>query len=106
MSPTERPDLVERGRRVLALEAEAIRRVAARLGPAFVAAVRLLAEARGRPIGSGGGKAGPIARKIAATPTSTGTPAPFLHPADSLHGDPGLGGRRAVATLDLKRGAS
>jgi len=106
MSPTERPDLVERGRRVLALEAEAIRRVAARLGPAFVAAVRLLAEARGRLIVSGVGKSGLIARKIAATLTSTGTPASFLHPVDSLHGDLGIVGRRDVAILVSNSGAS
>jgi arabinose-5-phosphate isomerase len=106
MCPTERPDLVERGRRVLALEAEAIRRVAARLGPTFGAAVRLLAEAQGRLIVSGLGKSGLIARKIAATLTSTGTPASFLHPVDSLHGDLGIVGRRDVAILVSNSGAS
>src|SRR2546427_3082012 len=58
MSGTEPPDLVERGRRVLALEAAAIRGVAERLGPPFAAAVRLLAGARGRLIVSGVGKSG------------------------------------------------
>src|SRR5437870_11506463 len=106
MSPTERPGLVERGRRVLALEAEAIRRVAARLGPAFVAAVRLLQQAKGRLIVSGVGKSGLIARKIAATLTSTGSPASFLHPVDSLHGDLGLVGRDDVAILLSKSGGS
>src|SRR5205807_1481131 len=90
MSRTEPTDLVERGRRVLALEAAAIRGVAERLGPPFAAAVRLLAAARGRVIVSGVGKSGLIARKIAATLTSTGTPASFLHPVDSLHGDLGI----------------
>ena len=106
MSRTQPNDLVERGRRVLALEAEAIRRVAERLGPAFAAAVHLLAGAPGRLIVSGVGKSGLIARKIAATLTSTGTPASFLHPVDSLHGDLGIVGRRDVAILLSKSGAS
>ncbi len=106
MSRTERTDLVERGRRVLGLEAEAIRRVAERLGPPFAAAVRLLAGASGRLIVSGVGKSGLIARKIAATFTSTGTPASFLHPVDSLHGDLGIVGRSDVAILLSKSGAS
>src|SRR5437879_10933293 len=106
MSRTEPSDLVERGRRVLALEADAIGRVAQRLGPAFAAAVRLLAAAGGRVIVSGVGKSGLIARKIAATFTSTGTPASFLHPIDSLHGDLGIVGRTAVAIVLSKSGAS
>ncbi|OLC76820.1 MAG: D-arabinose 5-phosphate isomerase [Gemmatimonadetes bacterium 13_1_40CM_4_69_8] len=99
-------DLVERGRRVLALEAAAIRRVAERLGPPFAAAVRLLAAAPGRLIVSGVGKSGLIARKIAATLTSTGTPASFLHPVDSLHGDLGIVDRDDAALLLSKSGAS
>src|SRR6266699_5086850 len=106
MSRTEPTDLVERGRRVLALEAAAIRGVAERLGPPFAAAVRLLAGARGRLIVSGVGKSGLIARKIAATLTSTGTPASFLHPVDSLHGDLGIVDRDDVAILLSKRGTS
>jgi len=106
MSRTEPIDLVERGRRVLALEAAAIRAVAERLGPPFAAAVRLLAGARGRLIVSGVGKSGLIARKIAATLTSTGTPASFLHPVDSLHGDLGIVDRDDVAILLSKSGAS
>src|SRR5437016_11744582 len=99
MSRTEPIDLVERGRRVLALEAAAIRAVAERLGPPFAAAVRLLAGARGRLIVSGVGKSGLIARKIAATLTSTGTPASFLHPVDSLPGDLGIVDRHGAALL-------
>ena len=99
-------DLAERGRRVLALEAEAIRRVAGQLGPAFATAVRLLAGAKGRLIVSGLGKSGLIGRKIAATLTSTGSPASFLHPVDSLHGDLGLVSRDDVAILLSKSGAS
>jgi arabinose-5-phosphate isomerase len=103
MGPSE---LVERGRRVLVLEAAAIRRIAERLGPAFAAAVRLLADARGRLIVSGIGKSGLVARKIAATFTSTGSPASFLHPVDSLHGDLGIVSRDDVAILLSKSGAT
>ncbi len=106
MSRAQPTDLVERGRRVLALEAEAIARVARRLGPSFAAAVQLLAAAKGRLIVSGIGKSGLIARKIAATFTSTGTPAAFLHPVDSVHGDLGLVGREDAALLLSKSGAS
>ena len=106
MSPDTAPDLVERGRRVLALEGDAIQRVARELGAPFTRAVELLAAARGRLIVSGVGKSGLIARKIAATFTSTGTPAAFLHPVDSLHGDLGIVGRDDVAVLLSKSGES
>ncbi|MGH7674984.1 MAG: KpsF/GutQ family sugar-phosphate isomerase [Gemmatimonadales bacterium] len=109
MSRNPPSDLVDRGRRVLALEAEAIAQVAGRLGEAFARATTLLAdaaEAKGRVIVSGVGKSGLIARKIAATLTSTGTPAAFLHPVDSLHGDLGIVGRGDVAILLSKSGAS
>ena len=68
--------------------------------------MRLLAAARGRVIVSGVGKSGLIARKIAATLTSTGTPASFLHPVDSLHGDLGIVGPDDVAILLSKSGGS
>src|SRR2546428_9759665 len=106
MSRTEPGDLVERGRRVLVLEADAGRGVGERLGAQFAAAVRLLAGAKGRIIVSGVGKSGLIARKIAATFTSTGTPASFLHPVDSLHGDLGIVGRDDAAIVLSKSGAS
>lgn len=106
MPPREAPDLAERGRRVLALEAGAIQQAADGLGDAFTRAVQLLSAARGRLIVSGVGKSGLIARKIAATFTSTGTPAAFLHPVDSLHGDLGIVGRDDVAILLSKSGES
>jgi arabinose-5-phosphate isomerase len=92
-------DLVERGRRVLLLEAEAVRRAAERLDVRFGEAVRLVKEATGRVILSGVGKSGHIARKMAATLTSTGTTASYLHPVDSLHGDLGKIGPDCVAIL-------
>ena len=98
--------LVARGKRVLALEAAAVKRLADRLGPSFAQAIELLKAAEGRVIVAGVGKSGLIARKIAATFTSTGTPASFLHPIDSLHGDLGIVSKRDVAILLSKSGAS
>lgn len=98
--------LVDRGKRVLALEAAAVQRLADTLGPAFARAIEILAAARGRLIVSGIGKSGLIAHKIAATFTSTGTPATFLHPVDSLHGDLGIVSRDDVALVLSKSGAS
>jgi len=72
-------------------EAAAIESAAARLEPAQVErAVKLLADCRGKVILTGIGKSGFIARKVAATLTSTGTRAVFLHPSDALHGDLGI----------------
>ncbi|HEV8382378.1 MAG TPA: KpsF/GutQ family sugar-phosphate isomerase [Gemmatimonadales bacterium] len=98
--------LVDRGKRVLALEAAAVQRLAETLGPAFARAIEILADAKGRVIVSGVGKSGLIARKIAATFTSTGTPATFVHPVDSLHGDLGIVSRDDVAIVLSKSGAS
>jgi len=92
------------GRRVVELEAREVLGAAGRLDGAFARAVELLAGARGRVIVSGVGKSGLIARKIAATLTSTGTPAAFLHPVDSLHGDLGMVRRDDVAILLSKSG--
>jgi len=100
----EPKELTELGRRVLELEAREVAGAAARLDGAFARAVALLAGARGRVIVSGVGKSGLIARKIAATLTSTGTPASYLHPVDSLHGDLGIVGREDVAILLSKSG--
>src|ERR1700752_3091513 len=60
------------------------------LGDAFAEAVRLIAAAPGRVIVTGMGKSGLVARKIAATLASTGTPASFVHPAEASHGDLGM----------------
>jgi arabinose-5-phosphate isomerase len=97
-------DLVARGQRVLRLEREAIAAVEARLGAAFGHAVLLIAQSRGRVIVAGVGKSGLIGRKIAATLTSTGTPATFLHPVESVHGDLGIVGPDDIAILLSKSG--
>jgi arabinose-5-phosphate isomerase len=98
--------LLALGHRVLELEAAAVRTAAGRLDGRFAQAVRLLAGAGGRVIVSGVGKSGLIARKLAATLTSTGTAASYLHPVDSLHGDLGLVGRTDVAIVLSKSGES
>jgi arabinose-5-phosphate isomerase len=98
--------LIEEGRRVLRLESLAVEAVAHRLDERFARAVSLIAVARGRVIVSGVGKSGIIARKIAATLTSTGTAATYLHPIDSLHGDLGIVGRDDVAIVLSKSGES
>ncbi|HEX6670009.1 MAG TPA: KpsF/GutQ family sugar-phosphate isomerase [Gemmatimonadales bacterium] len=97
---------VELGRRVLRLEGAAVTAVADRLDERFDRAVQLLADAGGRVIVSGVGKSGLVARKLAATLTSTGTPASYLHPIDSLHGDLGIVGRSDVAVVLSKSGDS
>ncbi len=88
------------------MEREAISEAEARLGDDFVNAVQLIAASRGRVIVCGVGKSGLIGRKIAATLTSTGTPAVFLHAADSVHGDLGIVGADDVAILISKSGES
>jgi arabinose-5-phosphate isomerase len=98
--------IIERGRRVLRLEREALATVEERLGESFATAVTMIAESSGRVIVTGVGKSGLIGRKIAATLTSTGTPAVFLHPMDSVHGDLGIVGQNDVAILLSKSGES
>jgi arabinose-5-phosphate isomerase len=101
-----RKDIVERGRRVLRMETEALGEAERRIGDDFARAVESIARSKGRVIVSGVGKSGLVGRKIAATFTSTGTPATFLHPADSVHGDLGIVGESDVAILISKSGES
>ena len=77
-------------RAVLRTEADALIELAPKLSSDFVQAVRVLHDAPGRVIVSGMGKSGHIARKMAATFASTGTPAYFVHPAEASHGDLGM----------------
>jgi len=81
---------LELARRVLAIEADAVRALTERLDAQFVAALELIASRSGRVIVSGIGKSGHIARKIASTMASTGTSAYFVHPAEASHGDLGM----------------
>ena len=83
-------DLAASGRRVLEVEIRGLEAVAARIDGAFTAACRLLLASRGRVVCIGMGKSGHIARKIAATFASTGTPAFYVHPGEAGHGDLGM----------------
>lgn len=81
---------LELARRVLEIEADAVRTLVGRIGEPFLAAVNLILASRGRVVVSGIGKSGHVARKIASTLTSTGTPAYFVHAAEASHGDLGM----------------
>jgi arabinose-5-phosphate isomerase len=93
-------------REVIRTEAQALAGLEGKLGPVFAKAVETIAGCRGKLVVSGVGKSGLIGQKIAATLTSTGTPAVFLHPADALHGDAGLFTRGDVALFLSKSGAT
>jgi arabinose-5-phosphate isomerase len=82
--------LLASARRALQIEARAVEALLPRLDARFAAACRLLLACQGRVVVTGMGKSGHIARKIAATLASTGTPAFFLHPAEAGHGDLGM----------------
>jgi arabinose-5-phosphate isomerase len=103
---THADKILETARRVLRLEAAAVAALEGRLAHPFVEAVEAILNASGRVIVSGVGKSGIIGRKIAATLTSTGTPAIFLHAMDALHGDLGIVGKADVALLVSKSGES
>lgn len=82
--------ILKLGQEVLQAESAAIAHLAASLGDAFITAVELLLQCKGRIVVSGVGKSGHIARKIAATLASTGSPAFFVHAAEAAHGDLGM----------------
>ncbi len=81
---------IEFGQETLTVAATAIELASGRLGESFVAALDLLDGCRGKVITTGVGKSGMVARKLAATLTSTGCPAVFLHPSEAMHGDLGI----------------
>ncbi|HEY4719650.1 MAG TPA: KpsF/GutQ family sugar-phosphate isomerase [Candidatus Methylomirabilis sp.] len=82
--------ILERARRVLEIEAQAVTALIRRLDERFIRAIEILEECQGRVVLTGMGKSGFIAKKIAATLASTGTPALYLHPAEGVHGDLGM----------------
>ena len=88
--PPLEKDIIQGARRVIREEARAVRQLENRIGDQFEKAVRIILGCRGRVIVTGIGKSGLIGRKIAATLTSTGTAAFFLHPAEGMHGDLGI----------------
>lgn len=87
------------GRRVIGREADALRLLSDALDDGFADAVETILTAPGRVIVSGMGKSGHVARKIAATFASTGTPAQFVHPAEASHGDLGMIARGDVVLV-------
>lgn len=88
--PTDDAQLLASARRALAIETQAVAALAPRLDGSFATACRICLACAGRVVVTGMGKSGHIARKIAATFASTGTPAFFLHPAEAGHGDLGM----------------
>ncbi len=83
-------NLIEIAKRVIETEAQAVAGLTSVLGPAFEKAIRLMQDCKGRVVVTGMGKAGHIAKKVAATLASTGTPAFFMHPSEGIHGDLGM----------------
>ncbi|MFT3755163.1 MAG: KpsF/GutQ family sugar-phosphate isomerase [Pseudoxanthomonas sp.] len=94
--PTPQPDasgdaaLAASGQRTIEIEADALRTLAARINGDFSAACQLMLATKGRVVATGMGKSGHVARKIAATLASTGTPAFYVHPGEAGHGDLGM----------------
>ena len=83
-------DLLATARRVITTESAALTLLAAALDDSFTRALDLITQCKGRVIVTGMGKSGHVARKIASTFASTGTPAQFVHPAEASHGDLGM----------------
>ena len=83
-------EAVESAKRVILAEADGLRLLAGRVGAEFAAAIDRMAAVEGRVVVSGMGKSGHVARKIASTLASTGTPALFVHPGEASHGDLGM----------------
>ena len=89
-TPPTNEHVLHLARQVLAIEADAVRNLVARLDEQFVRALQLMLECHGRVVVTGMGKSGHIGGKIAATLASTGTPAFFVHPGEASHGDLGM----------------
>lgn len=88
--PASVPELIRTGREVIEIEATAVAALGARLDASFAAACGMLLACRGRVIATGMGKSGHVARKLAATLASTGSPSFYVHPAEASHGDMGM----------------
>jgi arabinose-5-phosphate isomerase len=89
-APAKSAGSLDLARKVLQIEADAVKALVDRIDESFLAAVELIHSRKGRVVVSGMGKSGHIARKIASTMASTGTPAYFVHPAEASHGDLGM----------------
>jgi len=105
-APRQPQDVEEMGREVIAAEIAGLQELRRSIGPNFRRAVALLLECSGKAIVCGIGKSGIAARKIAATLSSTGTPAVYLHPGDAAHGDMGMIGKDDVFIAVSKSGTN
>ena len=83
-------DPLERGKKTIEIEINALQNLPDRMGEDFVRAVKLIVECKGHVVVTGIGKSGLIAQKISATLASTGTPSFFIHPVEGVHGDLGM----------------
>jgi arabinose-5-phosphate isomerase len=90
MVQDEKNYLLKKAREVFRIEAEAINALEDRIGDEFVEAIEILSTCQGRVVVSGIGKSGIVAKKVASTLASTGTPSLFLHPEEGIHGDLGM----------------
>lgn len=90
ITETDTADIIERGKRVVEIEYQAIQDLHSRIGESFARAVELILNCKGRVVVTGMGKSGIVGKKIVATMNSTGTPAIYLHPSDAVHGDLGM----------------
>ena len=90
MNKNDTQKTIERAKKVLRIESEAVSALMSRIDNHFVSAVDILYDCKGRVVVTGMGKSGIIGKKIAATLASTGTPALYLHPAEGIHGDLGM----------------
>ncbi len=97
-------DVIEIGKRVIRIEANAVAELEDRIDENFAEVVDLILRSTGRVVITGVGKSGIIARKIVATMNSTGTPALYLHPADAVHGDLGVVRKEDVVICISKSG--
>ena len=95
-------EIIEKGKEVIRIEAEAVANLSSSINEEFVRAIEVMAECKGRVVLTGMGKSGLIARKIVATLNSTGTAAIYLHPTDALHGDLGMVRKDDVVILISK----
>ncbi|MBK8398396.1 MAG: KpsF/GutQ family sugar-phosphate isomerase [Leptospiraceae bacterium] len=99
-------DILNKVKKAVEIEVNAIKHFQDTLDPNFENAVKLILDSKGKVIVTGVGKSGDIAKKISSTMSSTGTPAIFLHPTDSAHGDAGLIGEGDVIIAIGKSGES
>lgn len=86
----ESRDILQTGKKVLQEEIKALSELEKNLGSSFIEAVKIILNTKGKVIVTGIGKSGIVAKKIASTMSSTGTPSIFLHPAEAIHGDLGV----------------